>query len=299
MKITPITPRFGAEISDVRLNEPLGEDTVKALDEAFARYGVVVFRGQALDDDTQMAFASNFGELEGAANRIRSDNKQRIKAAAIADVSNLDENNNPRAADDRRRLQSLGNMMWHSDASFRPVVGALSMLYAHAVPPTGGETEFADTRSGYDALPDDLREQIQDLEAVHVYGTSRTLLGFPSYSEEEAKALPPTRHPLCRPHQGSGRRAIYVGSHASHIEGWPVPEGRMLIWDLLEHTTQREFVYSHAWSVGDLVVWDNRATLHRGRRFDGSFARDLRRVTTRDGTGPAATATPAREAVSA
>ncbi len=173
-------------------------------------------------------------------------------------------------------------MIWHSDASFRPVVGALSMLYAHAVPPSGGETEFADLRSAYDALANAMKKQVAGLSAEHVYGHSRTQLGFPSYSEEERKALPPVQHPLVRRHVGSGRDSLYLGSHASHVVGWPVPEGRLLLLDLLEHATQRQFVYSHQWRVGDLVIWDSRCTLHRGRRYDVSFPRDLRRVTTRD-----------------
>lgn len=282
MKITAIGPRFGAEISDIRLDRALGAEEVADIARAFATWAVVVFRGQMLDNESQMAFASRFGPLEGAANRIRSDNKHRIGIAAIADVSNLDENNKPRAVGDRQRLQSLGNRLWHSDASFRPVVGALSMLYAHAVPPSGGETEFADTRTGWETLPADLQAQVRDLKAVHLYGTARTKLGFPAFSEEEAQALPPVLHPVVRRHAGSGRDALYVGSHVTHIDGMPVPEGRMLVWDLLEHTTQRDLVYSHRWAAGDLVVWDNRATLHRGRRFDESRARDLRRVTTRD-----------------
>ena len=282
MQINPLSERFGAEISDLDLAGPLDDKTLGAIGEAFATYGVVVFHGQKLDNDSQAAFAQNFGELEISAKHHRSDNKHRIESKAIVDVSNLDENSSPRAREDRRRLESLGNMLWHSDASFRPVVGALSMLYAHTVPPKGGETEFADTRGGYDALSDDLKETIADLKAVHVYGTSRTKLGFPSYSEDEAKALPPVEHPLARLHEGSGRKALYLGSHASHIGGWPVPEGRMLLMDLLEHTTRPEFIYSHSWRVGDLVVWDNRATLHRGRRFDESYPRDLRRVTTKD-----------------
>jgi alpha-ketoglutarate-dependent 2,4-dichlorophenoxyacetate dioxygenase len=282
VQIRPIKDNFGAEVTGVDLGKPLDGDTLRALGEAFAKYGVVVFPGQALDNDSQAAFAGNFGDLEVSAKRHRSDNKHRIESAAIVDVSNLDENNSPRAREDRRRLEALGNMLWHSDASFRPVVGALSMLYAHTVTPWGGETEFADTRTGYDTLPDRLKEQIADLKAVHVYGTSRAKLGFPSYSEEEAKALPPVEHPLVRLHEQSGRKALYLGSHASHIAGWPVPEGRMLLMDLLEHTTRPEFIHSHSWTVGDLVVWDNRVTLHRGRRFDEKHPRDLRRVTTRD-----------------
>lgn len=288
MKIEPIKPNFGAVISDVDLSQPLDGAAVKQIADAFATYGVVVFHDQKLDNETQARFGEYFGELEMSPKHYRSDNKHRIESKAIVDVSNLDENSNPRAREDRRRLEALGNRLWHSDASFRPVPGALSMLFAHAVPPKDGETEFADTRTGYDTLDDEAKAMIKDMKVVHLYGTSRAKLGFPSESEEERKNLPPVEHPLVRYHEPSGRNALYLGSHTTHIAGMLVPEGRVLLMDLLEHTTEKELVYRHAWKVGDLVVWDNRCTLHRGRPFDEQYPRDLRRVTTKDGSAPKA-----------
>lgn len=282
MKIAPITPRFGAVVSDIDLSQPLDRTTIDDIERVFTTYGVVVFPGQRLDNDSQAAFGRSFGELEISPKRYRSENKHRIESAAIIDVSNLDENNVPRKREERRRLETMSNMLWHTDTSFRQIPGRYSMLYAHAVPPWGGETEFADTRSGYEAVPADLKEIIADLRAVHVYGAHRTKLGYPSFSEEEAKALPKVEHPVVRYHEESGRKALYLGSHTSHILGWPIPEGAILLSELLEITTRREFVYSHGWTVGDLVVWDNRTTLHRGRRFDERYPRDMRRVTTRD-----------------
>jgi alpha-ketoglutarate-dependent 2,4-dichlorophenoxyacetate dioxygenase len=282
MKIEPIKANFGATISGVDLSQPLDAATIKEIGDAFAKYGVVVFRDQKLDNDTQARFGEYFGELEMSPKHYRSDNKHRIESKSIVDVSNLDENNKPRDKEDRRRLEALGNRLWHSDASFRPITGALSMLFAHAVPPKDGETEFADTRTGYDTLTDEMKEMIKDLKVVHLYGTSRAKLGFPSESEEERKNLPPVEHPLVRYHEQSGRNALYLGSHTTHIVHMLVPEGRVLLMDLLEHTTEKELVYRHAWKVGDLVVWDNRVTLHRGRLFDEKYPRDLRRVTTKD-----------------
>lgn len=282
MEVHKITPTFAAEIRGVDISRPLDSATIEAILDASAENGVIVFRDQKLDNETQEVFARQFGELESSAFVYRKDNKHRIKSPTIADVSNIDENNKLRGRDDRRRLEMLQNLLWHSDASFRPVVGALSMLFAHLVPPSGGETEFADTRGGYDALSDEMKATIAPLMAEHVYGHSRTQLGFPSFSEEERQALPPVQHPLVRVHARSGRKALYLGAHASHIVGWPIPEGRMLLLDLLEHTTKPERVYSHKWRVGDMVIWDNRVTLHRGRRYDESYPRDLRRTTTRD-----------------
>lgn len=286
MLVHRIPSTFAAIVTGADLSQALDPAATEAIDRAIAKHGVVIFRDQTLTDETQAAFARRFGELEQSAKIYRSGNRHRIQSGAIIDVSNLDEHSAVRGRDDRRRLESISNMIWHADASFRPVVGALSMLYAHAVPPRGGETEFADLRAAYEAMSEEMKVLTEDLVAEHVYGHARTQLGFPSHSEEERQALPPVRHPLVRLHRGSGRKSLYIGSHAAHIVGWPVPEGRMLLLDLLEHATQREFVYRHHWRVGDLVIWDNRCTLHRGRRFDESFPRDLRRVTTRDAPAP-------------
>ena len=212
--------------------------------------------------------------------------KRRLKIPQIGDISNLDEDNRLRARDDRRRLDSLGNRLWHTDASYMPVPVVLGMLFAVAVPPASpfgaGETEFADMRAAYDALSDEQREVVDPLVAEHDVFWSRAQIGFTEFPPGEREKYPPSRQRLVRRHPGSGRKCLYLSAHASHIVGWPVPEGRLLLSDLNEHATQRQFVYSHRWRVGDLVIWDNRDTMHRGRPFDEAHPRDLRRATTLD-----------------
>ena len=280
MQVRQLHPLFVGEVTGVDLAAALSPDTARALDDAVNRYAVLVFPTQSLDDDHLLALGRLLGEVEPPRNhRV----VRRLKHAELADISNLDADNKLRSRDDHRRLDSLGNRLWHADASFRPVPGALSMLFAHVVPPVGGETEFADLRAAYDALPADMQERIDGLVAEHSIFHSRGQLGFTDYNEEERAALPAVRHRLVRVHPGSRRKTLYMGAHASHIVGWPMPEGRLLLRDLMEHATQREFVYRHSWRVGDLVVWDNRCTLHRGRAYDdAAYPRDLRRVTTKD-----------------
>ena len=282
MEVNPLHPLFAAEISGVDLSRKLPEETVAALREAIDCYAVLVFRGQRLDDETQLAFARRFGPIEppqaySGARRLRPE---------FADVSNLDADGRPRQTGDRRRMNSLGNRLWHTDASFRRVPGALSMLYAHRVPTPGpfgdGDTEFADLRAAWDALPAATQELIGPLVAEHSIFHSRAQIGFTDFTDEERAAMPPVPQRLVRRHPGSGRRTLYLASHASHIVGWPVPDGRLLLRDLIEHATQREFVYRHKWREGDLVIWDNRCTMHRGRPFDDRETRDLRRITTQD-----------------
>jgi alpha-ketoglutarate-dependent 2,4-dichlorophenoxyacetate dioxygenase len=280
MQVRQLHPLFVGEVTGIDLAAALTPDTARAFDDAVNRYAVLVFPGQSLDDDHLLALGRLLGEVEPPRNhRV----VRRLKHAELADISNLDADNKLRSRDDHRRLDSLGNRLWHADASFRPVPGALSMLFAHVVPPVGGETEFADLRAAYDALPADMQETIEALVAEHSIFHSRGQLGFTDYNEEERAALPSVRHRLVRVHPGSRRKTLYMGAHASHIVGWPMPEGRLLLRDLMEHATQREFVYRHSWRVGDLVVWDNRCTLHRGRAYDdATYPRDLRRVTTKD-----------------
>jgi alpha-ketoglutarate-dependent 2,4-dichlorophenoxyacetate dioxygenase len=280
MQVRQLHPLFVGEVTGIDLAAALTPDTARAFDDAVNRYAVLVFPGQSLDDDHLLALGRLLGEVEPPRNhRV----VRRLKHAELADISNLDADNKLRSRDDHRRLDSLGNRLWHADASFRPVPGALSMLFAHVVPPVGGETEFADLRAAHDALPADMQETIEGLVAEHSIFHSRGQLGFTDYNEEERAALPSVRHRLVRVHPGSRRKTLYMGAHASHIVGWPMPEGRLLLRDLMEHATQREFVYRHSWRVGDLVVWDNRCTLHRGRAYDdATYPRDLRRVTTKD-----------------
>jgi len=279
LHIRQLHPLFVAEVDGVDL-ACIDEETRAEIDRAIDRYSVLVFHGQSLDDDQLLALGRRFGSIAAPRNhRV----ERRLKHAELADISNLDAKNDFRGRADHRRLDALANQLWHSDASFRPISGALSMLFAHVVPPKGGDTEFADLRAAYDALDGETKAQIEPLTAVHSIFHSRGQLGHTEYTDAERKALPDVRHPLVRTHPGSGRKTLYLGSHASHIVDWPVPEGRLLIRDLMEHATRERFTYAHRWEVGDLVVWDNRCTLHRGRPYpDHIHKRDLRRVTTQD-----------------
>ena len=284
LSVRQLHPLFVGEVSGVDVGRPIDAETLAALNAAIDRYAVLIFRGQDLDDERQMAFARNFGELELPRSGVAKV-KRRLRPE-IADISNLDEESRVRGRDDPRRFDQLGNRLWHTDGSFRRVLAALSMLYAHRVPgpsPRGnGETEFADMRAAYDALSDQQKADIADLVALHDIAWSRGQLGFNELLFGEKQVLPPVPQRLVRRHPGSRRKVLYVAAHASEIVGWPVPEGRLLLRELIEHATQREFVYRHDWREGDLVIWDNRATMHRGRNFDESRVRDLRRVTTRD-----------------
>lgn len=281
VSIRQLGPTIAAEVTGIRLSPTLDQPVVDELREAMNTYAVLVFRDQDLTDDEELfAFGARFGDIAPPRNhRIAG----RLKRGELADISNLDTNGELRKRDDGRRLDTLANQLWHSDASFRAVPGALSMLYAHVVPPQGGDTEFADLRAAYDTLDDDLKEMTEDLVVEHTIFHSRGLLGYTDYTDAERQALPPVHHRLVRTDADTKRKSLYMGSHASHIVGWPIPDGRLLLRELMEHATERRFVYRHRWQVGDLVVWDNRCTLHRGRRYDDlTHKRDLRRVTTLD-----------------
>jgi alpha-ketoglutarate-dependent 2,4-dichlorophenoxyacetate dioxygenase len=268
-------------VSGINLAPTPDADTVAALREAMDHFAVLVFPAQCLTDEDQIAFARLFGPLERSVFTYRPGARQRLSQPEMVDVSNLDASTGtPLARDARHRMINLGNRLWHTDSSFKSPCGALSMLYAHAVPPEGGETEFADTRSAYDSLSAETRTRLDGLIAEHSLMHSREKLGFNDFSPEERAALPAACHPLVRTNPRTGRKGLYLASHASHIIGMPVADGRLLLIELLEAATAREFVYRHRWWVGDLVVWDNRCTMHRGRTFDESYPRDLRRVTT-------------------
>ena len=281
--VTPTHPEFVAEISGVDVAKPLSPDDRQTIEDAINRYAVVVFRGQTLDDDRQVAFAGNFGPIESSALKLRHrDIKHRIASSQVADISNLDGDGNVMKPDARRRLDGLANRLWHTDASFRAVPGGLSMLYAHVIPDEGGDTEFADMRAAYDALPEAKKKELEGLVAEHSIWRSREQLGVVQYTDEERASLPPVPQRVVRTHPGSHRKTLYLAAHASHILGMPVADGRLIILDLIEHATQPRFVHAHRWAKGDLVIWDNRCTMHRARPFDTTKVRDLRRVTTRD-----------------
>jgi alpha-ketoglutarate-dependent 2,4-dichlorophenoxyacetate dioxygenase len=277
--VRQLHPLFVAEVTGADLSRPT-PDLVQQVTAAIDRYAVLVFRGQKLDDDQLLALGQAFGPL--SAPRL-SRAQRRLGHAAVADISNLDSDGRVRDPSDHKRLDALGNQLWHSDASFRQVAGGYSMLHAHVIPPQGGETEFADLRAAWDALDAGLQARIEPLVAEHSIFTSRGALGHTDYTAEERAALPPAFHRIVRVHPGSKRRSLYMGAHAGAVVGMPVPVGKLLLRDLMEHATERRFVHRHAWTVGDLVMWGNRCTLHRGRPYDDTrYPRDLRRVTTQD-----------------
>ncbi len=283
MMFRELHPGFATEVVGLDIGVPLPDATIAALQDAIDAAGVLVFRGQHLDDDTQIAFARRFGQPERYVLSYRPGIKLRLAQAEMVDVSNLDAATGaPQAPDSRHRMVNLGNRLWHTDSSFRSPRGALSMLFAHAVPPEGGETEFGNCRTAFDRLPAAMKQQIETLQAEHSLMHSRAMLGFTDFSPEERAALPAAVHPLVSVNPRTGRKSVYIASHASHVLGMPVAEGRLLLADLTEAATRPDLVYRHEWKVGDLVIWDNRCTLHRGLAFDESFPRDLRRVTTSD-----------------
>jgi len=285
IEIRQVNPFFVAGIGGIDLRKSVDRPTVDAIWQAIDRYAVLVFRDQCLDDTQLRDFAANFGALEIGRAAARG-GRRRLAHPEIGDISNLDEDGRLRERNDRRRLDSLGNRLWHTDASYMPVPVVLGMLHAVAVPPAGalggGETEFADMRAAYDALPEALKAMIDGLVAEHDIFWSRGQIGFTEFPPGEREQYPPSRQRLVRRHPGSQRKTLYLSAHASHIVDWPVPEGRLLLVDLNTHATRPEFVYSHKWQVGDLVIWDNRCTMHRGRPHDDSHPRDLRRATTLD-----------------
>jgi alpha-ketoglutarate-dependent 2,4-dichlorophenoxyacetate dioxygenase len=279
IEITPLHPVFAAEVAGIDTTRPLSHDMVAAIVAAMDRHAVLVFRDQRLTDDQQLAFSQAFGELELTnGTGISKPGEQRLHPA-FADVSNLGQDNRVLARDNRRRLYSLGNMLWHSDSSFKPVPAKYSILSGRIVATTGGETEFADMRAAHDTLTDATKAEIEDLVCEHSLIYSREVMGFDDLTEPERATMRPVCQALVRTHPGSGRKALYLGSHIGAIIGWPMPEARAFIRDLTEHATQRGFVYAHRWRPFDLVMWDNRALTHRVRRYDSTQVRDMRRTT--------------------
>ena len=276
--IRQIHPVFVGEVSGVDLRRPLTSDEAAAVDAGMDRYAVLVFHGQDIGDEQQIAFSRNFGEIENSAGgNVTKPHEKRLNPL-MNDVSNLGQDNRPLAREDRRRLFNLGNQLWHSDSSFRAVPAKYSLLSGRVVVEKGGNTEFADMRAAYDALDAETKTVLEDLVCEHSLLYSRGLLGFEATAEERAM-FRPVRQRLVRTHPVTGRKSLYLSSHAGAIVGWPMPEARALLRDLTEHATQPQFVYVHKWRQHDLVMWDNRQTMHRVRRFDESLVRDMRRTT--------------------
>lgn len=282
LKVMPLHPLFAAEITGIDLRTPPAPDLVAAIDAAMGEYAICVVRDQLFDDDQQLAFAKAMGPLE-TSGAVVDQHLHRLKYREMVDISNLDVNGVVMAEDDRRRMFNLGNRLWYSDSSFKPTPAKYSMLHARVLPPVSGNMEFADMRAAYDALPEADKARIETLVCDHSLIYSRALLGFEDWTEEEKQRFAPVPQRLVRRHAGTGRRSIYLSSHIGTIHDWRRPEAMALVRDLMEHATQREFVYSHVWRDHDLVIWDNRCTMHRVRPYDDrQFTRDLRRMTLED-----------------
>jgi alpha-ketoglutarate-dependent 2,4-dichlorophenoxyacetate dioxygenase len=285
MKTRQIGPCFAAEVEGIDMTKPLTADEVAAIHAGMNEYAVLVFHDQVIDDEQQLAFSRSLGELErSVGTSLRAADEYRLPTT-FADVSNLDKDNKTFARDDRRRLFAIGNRLWHSDSSFKVIPAKYSLLHARSIPSKGGNTEFADMRAAYDALDAETRAEIQDLICEHSQLFSRQQLGFFDFTDEERARFKPVLQRLVRTHPATGRKSLYLSSHAGSVLGWPVPEARAFLRDLIEHATQRQFVYAHKWQVGNLVMWDNRRTMHRGRPFPAHEPRDVRR-TTLVGDGP-------------
>jgi alpha-ketoglutarate-dependent 2,4-dichlorophenoxyacetate dioxygenase len=277
--IRAIQPAFAGEVSGVDITQPISQADVAAIEAGMDTFAVLVFRGQKLTDAQQMAFSLNFGALENAKGGNVTKPADLRLPTGMNDVSNLGKDHKPLARDSRQRLFNLGNMLWHSDSSFRATPAKYSLLSARIVNPKGGDTEFADMRAAYDALDDETKREIEGQICEHSLMYSRGSLGFLDYTDEEKELFKPVRQRLVRTHPVTGRKSLYLSSHAGTILGLPMPEARVILRDLTEHATQPRFVYVHKWKLDDLVVWDNRQTMHRGRRYDESQARDVRRTT--------------------
>jgi alpha-ketoglutarate-dependent 2,4-dichlorophenoxyacetate dioxygenase len=280
--VKPLHPVFAGQVTGVDLREPLDPPGVAAISDAINQHAVLVFPGQFITDEQQMAFSRNFGDLETTVRAYRTDYVARLDPH-IADISNLDHENQIRTKNDRLRLNALGNRLWHSDSSFKRIPARFSLLSAREIPAEGGETQFADMRAAWDALPDRMKARLEGLICEHTQLFSRARIGFTDWSDEERAKMAPVPQVLVRTHPGSHRKSLYLSSHAGRIRGMEEPEARMLLLDLTEHATQPQFVYTHKWTVGDLVMWDNRCTMHRAREYDETLVRDMHRTTVSDG----------------
>jgi alpha-ketoglutarate-dependent 2,4-dichlorophenoxyacetate dioxygenase len=272
--------QFAAEISGIDLRQPVDATTFREVIAEMDRYGVCVYRGQHITDEQHIAFSRLFGPLELRPTVGKSQKHLRFNHPELFDAGNIDNQGNILPADDRQRAYSRGNKLWHTDSSHSKTRAAYSLLYAHIVPADPADTEFADMRVAYAKLPEAMKARLENLVCVHDVWYSRQLGGYPEPTAEERKAKPPVYHRLVQYHHGSGRKTLYLASHASHIVGMPVDEGRALLKELIQLATPADAIYRHRWQVGDLVIWDNRCTMHRATDFeDFAYKRDLRRTT--------------------
>ena len=279
LAIRQLHKHFVGEVSGLDLRQPLTKEQAREVEAAMDKYAVLVFHDQDITDEQQLAFALNFGEREQARGGTVVKKEDYRLTTGLNDVSNLGKDGKPLARDSRAHLFNLGNCLWHSDSSFRPIPAKFSLLSARVVNPKGGNTEFADMRAAYDALDEETKAEIEDMICEHSLMYSRGSLGFLDYTDEEKEMFKPVLQRLVRTHPVHGRKSLYLSSHAGAIQGMSMPEGRLILRDLNDHATQSEFVYVHNWKLHDLVMWDNRQTMHRVRRYDQSQPRDMRRAT--------------------
>jgi len=277
----PDRPDFVGTVEGVDIAAGVSADQAAEIEAAMDRYAVLVLPGQRLDDAQQFAFSQHFGPMEQATGDIAQAAERRLPLD-INDISNLDRDGKVLARDDRRRLFGLGNMLWHSDSSFKPTPAKFSLLSARQIPSAGGNTEFADMRAAWDALDDATKAECRDLVCEHSQLFSRGLLGFTDFTDDERRKWAPVPQRLVRRHPNTGRLSLFLSAHAGEIRGWPTPDARMFLRDLTEHATQRPFVHVHRWRQWDLVIWDNRVVMHRARRYDMRQPRDLHRTTVAD-----------------
>jgi alpha-ketoglutarate-dependent 2,4-dichlorophenoxyacetate dioxygenase len=279
--INAITPSFVAEIGDVDLARPSTED-LNAIKQAFWKYAVLIFPDQKLTPEHHIKFSEQFGPVE--MDRVMAaENADPRLGHAFADISNLNREGKIWGAESRQRLYKEGNKLWHTDSSFKYKPGLCSLLYSTSIVPVGGHTEFADQRAAYDALSAEMKQKLEGLIAMHAIEYSRKRTGFTEFVEDETKRLPPVPQMLVRTIPESGRKSLYIASHIGAIKGMGAAESEALFQQLLKHVIQRQFAYTHRWRVNDLVMWDNRCTLHRGTDFDDlRFVRDMRRTTVSD-----------------
>ena len=282
MEIRPVTESFAAEIGDVDLSKPLSAADEQAVKQAFWKYSVLVFPDQDLTPQQHINFSKLFGPIETDRVLDQKVTPHRLDVS-FADISNLSPEGKIWTEDSRQRMYKAGNKLWHTDSSFKFLPGLCSLLYSRTVAPVGGRTEFADQRAAYDALPDATKKRLKGLVAEHSIATSRRKSGFTDFNEDESRRLPPVPQVLVRTIPQNGRKSLYVASHAGRIFGMPDAEARALLEELIAHTTQRQFVYTHRWRPHDLVMWDNRCTMHRGTDYDDlRWVRDMRRTTVSD-----------------
>ncbi|MCU0869563.1 MAG: TauD/TfdA family dioxygenase [Burkholderiales bacterium] len=282
LEVHPLGPGFGAQVRGLDLREPPTPELVATIETLMATHKVIVLPDQAIDDDQQMRFSAAIGPLEPTPAVVHKE-RHRLKHTEMVDISNLEVDGTIKAADDRRRMFDLGNRLWHTDSSFKATPAKYSLLHARVIPPAGGETDFADMTAAWDALPAGLQATLRPLVCDHSIMFSRALMGFADFTPEEAAGFAPVPQRLVRRHPATRRENLYLASHIGGIHGWQRPEAMLLVRDLIEHATQREFIFRHSWAVHDLVIWDNRCTMHRGRPFeDKVHVRDMRRTAVQD-----------------